>query len=240
MSPPSSATLLSWALGASLLAGGCAGTETGNPTLPAVELRVMAFSDDFGAVAVATPGPNISVARAFAALGEIQLLPCGAGLPPQRFAAVGIELTQKPAFQLNAAGTDQAYCGARVALAPSAAATPPELAGLSVYLEGTRADGTAFKIASAAPVTVDLRTTPPNTPFSAEGLLLGFNFATWLEGVDLDGATVEGASITLDASHNTDALAVFEAQAGLAPALYDDADGNGQLAGDNQPPTAGP
>jgi hypothetical protein len=240
MSHSSSATLFSLVVAAGIFAGGCAGTETGNPTLPTVELRVTAFSNDFGAVAVAKPGPKISVTRAFAELREIQLIPCGAGLPPPEFAPVSVELTQAPAFELDATGTDEKYCGAHIALAPSAAGALPELDGLSVFLEGTRADGTPFQIASAEPVGVDLHTNPPGTPFSAEGLLLGFNLATWLAGVDLDGATVEGSKVTVDVSHNTDALVVFEAQAALAPALYDDADGNGMLAGDNQPPAAGP
>ena len=232
-------TLLS-AAAALVFAGGCAGTETGNPTLPAVELRITAFTSDFNSVAVARPGPNVTVDRAFAALSAIELFPCGAGLPARRFTGVGVELTQKPPLELAASGTDVHYCSARVAWAPIAEATLPELEGLSVFVEGKRADGTPFRIASVEPVAVELHTEPPNTPFSAEGLLLGFDFATWLGGVDLDGAQVENSSITLDGSHNTDALTVFETQGALAPALYDDADGNGMLAGDNQPPSAGP
>ena len=239
MSHSSKHTVLT-VVAAILLAGGCAGTETGNPTLPAVELRVTAFTSDFGAVAVAKPGANVTVNRAFASLSAIELYPCGAGLPPQRFASVDVELTQKPPRELDAPGTDERYCSARVAWAPSGETTVPELDGLSVLVEGSRADGTPFRIASTEPITVELVTSPPNTPFSATGLLLGFDFATWLAGVDLDRATVENAQITLDATHNTDALGVFESQGALAPALYDDADGNGMLAGDNQPPAAGP
>lgn len=240
MSPFSRPTLFRVAA-ALLLAGGCAGTETGNPTLPAVELRVTGFTSDFNAVAVAKPGgPNITVERAFAALDAIELFPCASGLPPQRFEGIAAELTQKPPLELGAPGTDQHYCSARVALGATAEPTLPELDGLSVFVEGTRADGTPFRIASAEPVTVDLHTNPPNTPFSATGLLLGFDFAIWLDGVDLDGATVESSLVTLDATHNVEALAVFEAQGALSPALYDDSDGNGQLAGDNQPPAAGP
>jgi hypothetical protein len=227
----------SLALVASGLAAGCGGTETGNPTLPAVELRLAAFSNDFQSVAIGAPGPGITLERAVMALGQIRLVPCSPGAPPVNFGPVELDLTQKPAALLRAAGTDGEYCSAHVSLTHGAG---DELAGRSVALRGTRADGAPFELSSTLELDVDLHTNPPDTPFGARRLILAFNFATWFAGVNVAGAMVEDGLVSIDATRNTAVLDAFDARAGLTPALYDDADGNGQLAGDDQPPTAGP
>lgn len=216
------------------LFGGCAGTETGNPTLPATELRLAAISDDFDSVAVGRKGPGISIERAGVGLQEVELLGCD-GASSLAFETADAELTLKPSLVLTAQGAAAEYCGARLTLEPSS-----ELGASSVLVEGTRADGTPIAIASDLALTIELVTNPPNTPFPAEKLILAFNFATWLEGVDVDGASVENGLVSIDQSHNPDVLAAFDARAHLAPALYDDPDGNGLLMGDNQPPAAGP
>jgi len=220
-------------------ASGCGGTETGNPTLPASELRLAALSDDFGSVAVGTPGPGLTVNHAYVALERIELLPCGAG-NPLRFEATEVDLAQRPAVLLRVQGAASEYCSARVSLAPVSNAETPELEGGSVTTEGTRPDGVPFEIRSALSLEVELTTDPPETPFDARRLILGFNLVPWLADVDVAGAAVADGLATIDATHNATELATFEAQAPLAPALYDDADGNGLLAGDNQPPTASP
>jgi hypothetical protein len=227
----------SLALVASGLAAGCGGTETGNPTLPAVELRLAAFSNDFPSVAIGTPGPGITLERAVMALGQIRLVPCSPDAPPVEFGPVELDITQRPAPLLRAAGTDSEYCSAHVSLTHGAG---EELAGRSVLLRGTRPDAAPFDLSSTLELDVALHTNPPDTPFGARRLILAFNFATWFAGVDLAGATLEDGLVSVDATRNTDVLVAFDARAGLTPALYDDADGNGLLAGDDQPPTAGP
>jgi hypothetical protein len=218
-------------------AGGCGGTETGNPTLPAVELRLAALSNDFGSVAINKPGPGIVLERAVASLAQIRLVPCSASAPPVDFESIEVDLAQSPAVEVQTAGTASEYCSARVTLAPGVL---EGLAGQTLRLSGTRPDGAPFELSSALELAVDLHTDPPNTPFDAHRMILGFNFATWLSGVDIAGATLEDGLVTIDATHNADVLVEFEARAPLTPALYDDADGNGLLSGDNQPPAAGP
>jgi len=229
--------LLPVALG---LGGGCAGTETGNPTLPSVELRVSGFSNDFQSVTLGATGPGLTLDRVLVALERVELEPCTASRAPLRFDGLGADLMERPAPTNTATGTDSEYCAARVALAPAVGGDLPELEGRSVLVQGSRADGTPFEIASALRVEIDLSTMPPNTPFGTHGLLLAFNMATWFEGVGVDSAVAQGGAIAIDETHNPEVLAAFEARASLSPALYDDADGNGLLAGDNQPPTAGP
>jgi len=220
-----------------VVAEGCGGTETGNPTLPAVELRLAALSNDFGSVAINKPGPGIVLERAVVSLAQIRLVPCSASAAPVDFESVEVDLAQSPAAELRTAGTASEYCSARVTLAPGAL---DELAGETLRLSGTRPDGAEFELSSTLELAVDLHTDPPNTPFDARRMILGFNFATWLSGVDIAGATLENGLVTIDATHNADVLVSFEARAPLTPALYDDADGNGLLSGDNQPPAAGP
>lgn len=215
---------------------GCGGTETGNPTLPATELRLSALSHDFNSVAIGTPGPGITIDTADVGLSEVRLLGCN-GAEPLVFPPLDASLTSKPAVVLRAQGNAAEYCGARVTLSPPAAGA---LGDRSVYVSGRRADGSAFELGSLLALSVNLVTNPPNTPFPAEKLILGFNFATWLGGVDVNGAAAENGLVTIDPTHNADVLADFDAQAPLAPALYDDSDGNGLLNGDNQPPAAGP
>lgn len=217
---------------------GCVGTETGNPKPPKLELRLTAYSDDFGRVSVGREGGGLRVDHAFVTLERVELLPCSSSGKRVELSVGEVELTQRPPFLLLAESEETDFCAARVLLARGAGDLAPDLAGRSALVQGVRADGIPFQIASELELTVDLTSSPPTTPFGSRRLLLGFDLAEWLSGVGVETATPENGVVSIDATHGVDALAVFDAQAASAVALFDDADGNGQRASDNQQPAA--
>jgi len=228
--------LLVLGLGCSL--EGCAGTETGNPKPPAIELRFTAYSDDFSRVAVGLDGSALRVNHAFVMIDRVQLLPCSGSGKSLDFPVGELDLTQRPPHLLLAESEETEFCAARVLLAHGAGDLAPELAGRSALVEGVRADGLPFQIASELELTVDLTSNPATSPFGSRRLLLGFNLAQWLSGVGVETAVAENGLVSIDSTHGPDALAAFDARVKSAVALFDDADGNGQLAGDKQPPAA--
>jgi len=225
------------ALGLGCPLEGCSGTETGNPKPIAIELRFTAYSDDFSQVSVGLQGGALRVDHAFVMLDSVQLLPCSGSGKPLELSVGALELTERPSRVLVAESQDVDFCAARVLLTRGPADIAPELAGRSAVVEGVRADGVPFQIASELELTVELTSGPPASPFQSR-LLLGFNLAKWLSGVDVETAAADNGMVTIDSTHGVDALAVFDAQLKSTVALFDDADGNGQLAGDNQPPAA--
>jgi hypothetical protein len=217
---------------------GCAGTETGNPKPPQLELRLTAYSSDFGRVSVGKAGGGLEVEHAFVTLERVELLPCSGDASGVEISVGELDLAQRPPSVLLADSDETDFCAARVLLAHGAGEVAPELAGRSALLHGVRADGVSFQIASELELTVDLTASPPTTPFGSRRLLLGFDLAKWLNGVGVETAAAENGAVTIDSTLAPDALAVFDAQAASAVALFDDADGNGQRASDNQPPAA--
>lgn len=217
---------------------GCVGTETGNPKPPQLELRLTAYSSDFGNVSVGKAGGGLRVDHAFVRLERVELLPCSGDARGVELSVGELDLAQRPPRLLLADSDETDFCGARVLLARGVGEVAPELGGRSALLQGVRADGVSFQLASELELTVDLTASPPTTPFGSRRLLLGFDLAKWLNGVGVETAAVEDGAVTIDPTLEPDALAIFDAQAESAVALFDDADGNGQLASDNQPPAA--
>jgi hypothetical protein len=225
-----------------ILLGGCTGTETGNPKPPALELRFTGFSNEFGRVSVGLAGGALEVDRAHLRLSKVVLLPCAASGKRVEVDVGAVELTERPPELVLVETEETQFCGAQVLLAPDASDTSSELAGgRSVLVSGRRAaDGVPFSIKSGLELSVELKNTATATPFPSRKLLLGFDLNHWLQGVGIETATPANGAITIDETHLPDSLTTFEAQAARAPAIYDDADGNGLLAGDNQAPAAGP
>lgn len=217
---------------------GCAGTETGNPKPPQLELRLSAYSSDFGRVSVGKAGGGLEVEHAFVTLERIELLPCSGDAKGVELSVGELDLAQRPPRALLADSEETEFCAARVLFARGAGEAAPQLAGRSALVQGVRADGVSFEVASEQVLTVDLAASPPTTPFGSRRLLLGFDLAKWLNGVGVETATAENGAVSIDPTLEPDALAVFDAQTKSALALFDDADGNGQLASDNQPPAA--
>ena len=221
------------------LLSGCV-TETGNPELD-VQLRAGANSSR-DRVAVSSL-PTVTVESAWVILGDVRLVEGSACDTPDE-----IEHTAEGPFETNllaevpevihipAVGTD--YCRVRVRLddANGLAAGPDGLDDHSVYLSGTRGDGLPFVIRSRSGFEVDLRSR--GEPFSLEvgaaDLLLAFDLGTWLDGVDLDGATPTDGVVTVDEDHEPDLLDAFEDAVDAAMALLRDPGSDGQLDDDDE------
>ena len=222
-----------------LFSAGCSrGTETGNPPEAMLELGVTGFSDDYPSVAVGLAGPGLSIERAFVALRSVELRACS-GAGGVRFGDLSSDLVAPAAVRSTTSDASE-FCGAEVNVGSIEDPEHGELAGRSVYVQGKRGDGLPFELASSVETRVILDSDPPLTPFAATRLLLAFNLATWFAGADVAGAEATDGLVRIDAASNPLVLEAFELATPLAPALYDDADGDGQLEGDAQPPAAGP
>lgn len=222
---------------AALGCAGCEGTETGNPFQ--VELRADAHSSDPDAVAVAEGGAVV-VTEAWLALGPVRIAPT--------FDCVGTVAEESAEFGTadHAAGgavlatfqvTEGGYCRLFVpfepAAAPLPAGAPPELEGSSVVISGeVTASGTPFRIVSTLEREVDVQSVDRGFALGPDqpGLFLGFDVATWLGGVDLAGAELDGEGVAvIDQAQNADLLAAFEAALAAGVELYRDVDRDGSV-----------
>ena len=126
------------------------------------------------------------------------------------------------------------YCKLGVFIEPSPADGPPKLEGLTVLVRGTRSDDVAFEVRSTLPQIVKIHAVEPLGAY----LALGFDLATWFDGVDVDGASVTDGVALIDDETNPSALAAFDANTPSAVALYVDADRDGVLDADELEPVA--
>jgi hypothetical protein len=93
------------------------------------------------------------------------------------------------------------------------------------------------EIESRTPLAIDVR----GERFDARQLTLGFDLSIWLGNVDVDAAEPDDSGrILIDADHNAELLAPFEADLGRAPALYQDPDADGIVDEDELTPVATP
>lgn len=238
-----------------LAATGCEGTEVGNP-VEQLELALTARSSaenvtlegpaeaaDSGADAGSSAGTAVlAVDTMWVSLGGVRFSlddDCSSDRDTRATVAgpVVAELTEAPTV-LSAELPDADYCGLRVSLERATdedPLTPDELVGYSVMLEGRRGDGVRFRIRSRDKTDLVLRS--KGEPFRLEGnespMFLAFDAAAWLEGVDVDSATVndEGA-IAIVPSQNAELLRVFQTNLRRSLSLFKDADENGELDGD--------
>jgi len=109
---------------------------------------------------------------------------------------------------------------------------PPELAGASIVIEGTRGDGTAFVLRSER--GDELRLDAVGGSFdvtdATNALFVAFEGPTLFAGLDLDMAIVGGDGvIAIDDSTNDELLAVFDNNLANASKLFDDDDDDGEL-----------
>ena len=126
------------------------------------------------------------------------------------------------------------YCNFGAFIEPPTADGPPELVGLAVLVRGTRSDDVPFELRSKLPQTFKLYGTEALGAF----LALGFDLATWFDGVNVDGASVTDGVALIDDQTNPSALAAFDANTPGAVALYVDADRDGVLDADELEPIA--
>lgn len=107
---------------------------------------------------------------------------------------------------------------------------PPELAGLSILLEGHRADGTPFVVRSRMTGELRLGASAGAFPLPTkdQGLIVGVEIARAIDELDLD--TLSGNPIEIDDTSNVDRLQAFEEAVKTATSLFRDENDDGDLS----------
>ena len=227
---------LRWWLAAALLVG-CVGTETGNPPLTA-ELTVDAHSTDPTRVAIDAPASDATVEGVWVSVSAVGFVgddECDA--PADVMAQLTDLATEDHADQrvgrASFETTERSFCEARLELTPAVAplppGAPPELEGATVVLLGQRGN-VPFVIVSARADVVRVRAAGDRFAIdeSQDGLFLGFDVATWLDGVDLDsGVTGTDGRVLIGTGDNPALAAAFEANLPRGIELFGDADQDG-------------
>jgi hypothetical protein len=229
-----------WLATAALL--GCAGgSETGNPALP-TPISLGVRSSDVDAIAISQGAQGTLLAQAWVAFGEPVFLDAA---QCARFGNINLpnatlkvaDLAQ-PDVRVSIHLHDGTYCG--VALPLQNATTvlpdgaPSELLDHSILLRGKRADATPFSLAypehdelELAAVSASIHVTADSAP-----LLLSFDVATWMDGVDLDSGEIDSDGvIRIDAASNPLLLNRFEQNLACSLELYADQNGDAQVDG---------
>jgi hypothetical protein len=219
-----------------LLAAACTrgGSETGNPAREQIALAL--HTSDQNAVALASGSADARIEQAWVAFGRFQFFAAGtcAGLGEASvsakpfFAADLAEPGAKVSLELEPGD----YCGIVVPIGrqprtlPDGA--PAQLADHGIVVRGRLADGTRFSIAHPEQDELELAAT--HDTFAADpDLLLSFDVARWLHGLDIAGGTRQSdGSVRIDGEHNVPLLDAFEANVECSLELYRDADGDGQ------------
>lgn len=222
-------------LGCALLAAACTrgGSETGNPAREHIALAL--HSSDENAVALASGSADARIDQAWVAFGRFQFFTEGtcAGLGEADVSArpfFAADLAE-PGAKVSVELAPGEYCGVVVPIGrqprtlPDGA--PSELADHGVVVRGRLADGTRFVIAHPEQDELELAAT--HGTFAADpDLLLSFDVARWLDGLDIAGASHESdGSVRIDEDHNGPLLDAFEANVECSLELYRDADGDG-------------
>lgn len=216
-------------LGAASLFG-CNATETGNPVAgQTLALTARSSSDDVATGS--TEDAALSVSSAWIVLGDmrfIQSADCDSGSASRVDVdgPIAIDLVKKPdVLDLELAATR--YCRVRVRLdkAKDVAGAPSVLDDHSIVLEGERADGVSFSVRSRRNFDLELRARGDGFSLGTgkEAMILAFDVATWLDGVDLESATPDSnGSIAVDDDSDRDRLDVFEDNVKQAMELFKD------------------
>lgn len=211
------------------------GTEVGNPI---VSIGFSAYHQPSGVGARAAAAGRVEVTAAWIAFRELKLRPaaaCESSAEIEIAGPIAVDLfgaIPPPLRDLETAATG--YCRLEIKWhkAESLVGAPPELAGVAVYVAGTRADGKRFVIRSERNDALELRARGGSfqiTPTLA-GLFVGFDLSVWLAGVDLAAATPGSDEVVhVEKGQNDAQLAAFEANVAAASKLFIDSDGNRAL-----------
>ncbi len=228
-----------------LTVGSCAGgTETGNPSFSGALSYTGYSSSPEVAVGAAQSGSLATIDNAWLSLQGVTLSQRGeCGLVDDASVEIpGLGVGDHAAGAHNftrftASARD--FCNvelplSRVTERAQLGPAPAELEGHSILLEGRLADGTPLRILSAAAPRVVLAPAAGGFALSEnEGeLLMAFDFAAWLRGLDWATAEVEDGRVELSERVNAGLLAAFEANLSRGVELYRDRDGDGKLDAD--------
>lgn len=212
----------------------CTGTDVGNPI---TDLDFALYSEEFPPED-ATAGGLVSIDEAWVAVDRIRLRSAadcngGAAIELEGIFAVDL-LAPGPIDELAMLELPAGdYCRFELRWAPSDApgAGPAELAGASLLLAGTAADGTPFVLRSDR--GDELRLDAIDGAFTIDeatlGLFVGLSGSRLFAGVDLASAELTGGIARIEDGSNDALLDRFEANVDEATDLFGDADGDGEL-----------
>lgn len=229
-----------------LAAAACVGTETGNPSFEGT-LSYNAHSSDAARVALLSGDPGaIVVNNAWLVLGDVGFVEgtaCDPTTPALEHAdGLGIG-DHAPSTAASTPLSLEAgrYCGLHLPLvrSPDVAQgnVPTELAGHSVLIVGTLADGRPFSLRSASEADLFLAASAGAFDLDAQlpDVLIGFDVAAWLGELSWASAVEEAdGSVLVDATHNESLLQEFETHLASGTSLFRDVDGLGQVRVDSE------
>jgi hypothetical protein len=224
----------------------CVGTETGNPSFEGT-LSYNAHSSDAARVALLSGDPGaIVVNNAWLVLGDVGFVEgsaCNTATPASGHAdGLGIGDHAPPTAASTPLSLEAGrYCGVHLPLVhpPDVLPTdlPSEIAGHSVLINGTLADGRRFLLRSASEDELFLLATTGAFALDAElpDVLIGFDVATWLGELSWASAVEEAdGSVLVDETHNESLLQEFESHLASGTTLFRDVDGLGQVRVDSE------
>jgi hypothetical protein len=223
------------------LVAGCPITETGNPEFDA-RLSLRATSTDPATVDIAAPEGTTSVVSAWLAVDRVRFVRGAACDTPgdEEIEVPGPFVTDAAApvaDAITARLPSDDYCRVRMRLdaATDIGSAPDALLGHSILVTGARADGTPWQIRTTERFDAEVRAAGPITLSEAStSLIVAFDVATWLQGVDLGGATVgDDGVIHIEEDQNEALLELFEEQLEEAVELEHDSDDDGELDDDD-------
>ncbi|HMI91225.1 MAG TPA: hypothetical protein VK509_07665 [Polyangiales bacterium] len=218
------------------------GSETGNPVVTQMELGLR--SEDPEKIGVRSGSGGAVLEQAWLAFGELTLLrgdECAQLGEIDVFGptAVAADLARGNT-QITLEPATRSYCGLvlplnqRSARADLPADAPAELAEHSIVLRGQRADGVRFELLHSEQDALELAGDGGDFAVGPQGpaLLLSFDVAVWMDGVELDGAQIGDDGIIhidVDSAANRPLLDAYEANLECSLELYADDDDDGQV-----------
>lgn len=225
-------------LACGLLACETGGSETGNPVAAQMALGVRTEDPDLIGIRSGSGGAVLH--EAWFAFGEVTFL------GPSQCANLGdIDIVGPTMLAVDLAREDtplefelraKHYCGLAVPLNLHSenlrGHAPAELADHSIVLLGERADGTAFELMHSEQDTLELAAEGGQFAIERDGprLLLSFDVAQWMDGIDLDSAELgDDGVIHIDVENNRPLVDRFEANLECALQLYADDDGDDEV-----------
>lgn len=228
-----------WIPLAALTVASCTVTETGNPPF-AAQMALTTDTSDPDTVALGSGVAPVVVQEAWVSIGDVRFVRASECDAPGETeidipGPIVAELAGEPSvIEFELGGAD--YCRVRVPLsrtrAPLPTGAPAEMLDHSLLVRGERADGTPFLLLSRIEREADVRSRgePFDLGEARRAVVLAFDVARWLTGVDLDGAEV-GADgvIRIDERTNDAQLDAFEANVDAALRLFRDTDEDGAL-----------
>ncbi len=228
---------------ATVVAGCSGGTETGNPPVSGA-LSYVGFSSEPARIGVRDGGEELTVRQSWLDLDRVSFSTRGGcGLSEAATLTLpGIGVGDHAAGNhvvTSFESTPAAFCRVELPFVRADAPTsgPSELAGNSVLLLAELADGTPVSIASSSTPIVELAA--GDSGFRGDAgrarVLLAFDFATWLDGLDFGAAERSDGAIWIDRERNTALLEAFEGRLSRGVSLHADGDGDGTLDPGSEP-----